>query len=91
MRKDFIMEQTFHIVQIGVGFHPDGYRIDKISSPIGPYTKWEISSGGQWCNPEPVHIEELPLNGWFKVDKFNWNGVERPIDITAPYLLNLNI
>ena len=81
------MEQVYFIEQIDVGFHPDGYRIDKTASPIGPYTKWEIHSDCQWRNPQTVHFEELPLDGWIKTDKFVWDGVEGPVDITGPRLL----
>ena len=85
------MEQTYFIEQIEVGFHPDGYRIDKTASPIGPYTKWEVRSDCQWCNPQAVHIEKLPLNGWIKRDKFVWDDIEGPVDITEPRLLSITI
>ena len=81
------MEQTYFITQIDVGFHPDGYRIDKNDSPIGPYTKWEVHPNGQWCKPQSVRIEDLPLNGWIKTDKFVWDGIKGPVDITVPILL----
>jgi uncharacterized metal-binding protein len=29
-----MMEQTFKAAEINVGFHPDGYRIDKMASAI---------------------------------------------------------
>ena len=30
---------------VSVGFHPDGYRIDKTALPINRYTEWEIQQG----------------------------------------------
>ena len=38
---------------VTVGFHPDGYRIDKTASPMNRYTKWDILQGNRWCNPQP--------------------------------------
>jgi len=67
------MEQTFYAEQISVGFHPDGYRIDKTASPMNLYTKWEILPGNQWHNPEPVCFDTLPKEGWFAKDRFDWN------------------
>ena len=54
-----------------VGFHPDGYRIDKTGSPMNRYTKWKIIDEKQWCNPKPVCFDSLPENGWIKIDKFD--------------------
>ena len=34
------MEQTISSEQVTVGFHPDGYRIDKTALPMNRYTKW---------------------------------------------------
>ena len=66
------MEQTFTAEQISVGFHPDGYRIDKTTSPMNRYTKWRIMSGNRWCDPEPVCFDSLPHEGWVAKDKFDW-------------------
>lgn len=67
------MEQTFHANEITVGFHPDGYRIDKTASPMNRYTKWEVTSGNRWRNPQPVPFDSLPEKGWIGKDKFDWS------------------
>jgi hypothetical protein len=67
------MEQTFKATEINVGFHPDGYRIDKTASPMNLYTKWQISDDGRWHSPVPVDFDALPEDGWFKVEGFDWN------------------
>lgn len=69
------MEQTFNAAEITVGFHPDGYRIDKTASPMNRYTKWQILPGNQWCNPEPVCFDSLPQQGWFPKDRFDWDEI----------------
>jgi len=69
------MEQTFKAAEITVGFHPDGYRIDKTASPMNRYTKWQILPGNQWCNPEPVCFDSLPQQGWFAKDRFDWDEI----------------
>jgi len=66
------MEQTFKATEINVGFHPDGYRIDKTASPINLYTKWEISENGKWQNSKPVDFGVLPEEGWIKAEGFDW-------------------
>jgi len=68
-----MMEQTFKAAEINVGFHPDGYRIDKTASPMNLYTKWQISDDGRWHSPEPVDFDALPEDGWFKAQRFDWN------------------
>ena len=73
------MEQTFSATEINVGFHPDGYRIDKMASPMNRYTKWEISSGNRWYDPVPVCFDSLSRGGWFVKDRFDWeksNNIE---------------
>ena len=67
------MNQTFKATEIEVGFHPEGYRIDKSASPMNRYTKWEILPGDQWRHPQPACFDSLPQNGWFKKDKFDWD------------------
>jgi len=69
------MPQTFNATEIEVGFHPDGYRIDKTARPMNRYTKWEIAVGNRWQNPEPVCFDSLPRQGWFKKDRFDWGTV----------------
>jgi len=67
------MEETFKATQIKVGFHPDGYRIDKTVSPMDWYTKWEILPGNKWRNPISVSFDSLPKKGWFAKDRFDWD------------------
>ena len=67
------MEETFRANEITVGFHFSGYRIDKTASPMNWYTKWEITAGNRWCNPQPVSFDSLPEKGWIKKDKFDWH------------------
>ena len=67
------MNQTFDAVQIDIGFHPDGYRIDRTASAINRYTQWEILKEKEWQNPKPVCFDSMPSHGWIKKDKFNWD------------------
>ena len=67
------MEQTFNPAEIRVGFHPDGYRIDKTTSAMNRYTKWDIVQANHWCNPKPVCFDSLPQKGWIAKDKFDWD------------------
>ena len=67
------MEQALNAEQITVGFHPNGYRIDKAASAMNRYTKWQIVTGNKWCNPEPVCFDSLPQQGWFAKDRFDWD------------------
>ena len=66
-------ETPLRATEIDVGFHPDGYRIDKTASPMNRYTKWEILPGSRWTQPTPVCFHSLPPTGWIKTDKFNWD------------------
>lgn len=66
-------ETCFEAAEIDVGFHPNGYRIDKTASPMNRYTKWEILPGNRWAHPTPVCFHSLPERGWFKKDRFNWD------------------
>ena len=70
-------ETCFEATEIDVGFHPDGYRIDKTASPMDRYTKWEVLPGNRWIRPTPVCFHALPPSGWIKKDKFNWNRGSR--------------
>ncbi len=74
------MEQTFKSSEIKVGFHPDGYRIDKTASPMNLYTKWQISDDGRWHSPKPVDFDALPEDGWFKTKGFDWNRVNTTME-----------
>ena len=67
-----MMDQTFNVTEIEVGYHPDGYRIDKTTSPMNWYTKWEIAQDNNWCNPKAVTFHALPEDGWIQIDKFDW-------------------
>ncbi|HEC03721.1 MAG TPA: hypothetical protein ENI81_09320 [Phycisphaerales bacterium] len=74
------MEQTLNAAEIDVGFHPDGYRIDRTTSAMNRYTKWQIEPGDRWRNPKPVCFDSLPQQGWFAVDKFDWDETENVED-----------
>jgi hypothetical protein len=60
------MDKTFKASEIQIGFHPDGYRIDKTTSPINYYTKWQITPEGQWIKPKPASFHSMPQEGWYK-------------------------
>ena len=67
------MDPMLDATDVIVGFHPDGYRIDKTASPMNRYTKWEILPGNKWHNPEPICFNSLPKEGWFAKDRFDWD------------------
>ena len=67
------MDQTLDAKDVRVGFHPDGYRIDRTASAMNRYTKWQTKPGDRWRNPEPVCFDSLPQLGWIAVDKFDWD------------------
>jgi len=67
------MEKTYKVKEINIGFHPDGFRIDKTTSPINFYTKWQISDDGQWHSCRPVDFDVLPLEGWLECEGFDWD------------------
>ena len=64
------MMNTFKATQIEVGYHPDGYRIDKTASPMDRYTKWIVSAEKKWSNPKAVCFDSMPQEGWLKADQF---------------------
>ncbi|OHB61738.1 MAG: hypothetical protein A2Y76_00160 [Planctomycetes bacterium RBG_13_60_9] len=66
-------EVCFEATEIEIGFHPDGYRIDKTASPMNRYTKWDVLSGSRWVNPRSVCFDSLPSSGWIKKDRFDWD------------------
>jgi hypothetical protein len=70
------MDTMLNAEEVTVGFHPDGYRIDKNASPMNRYTKWQIIEGKGWCNPTPVCFDSLPQKGWIAKDKFDWNETD---------------
>lgn len=67
------MEQTLEAKEVRVGFHPDGYRIDRTASAMNRYTKWQAKPGDRWSNPQPVCFDSLPRQGWLAIDKFDWD------------------
>lgn len=67
------MKSIHNAKEITVGFHPDGYRIDKTVSPMNRYTRWKITQEGIWENPTPVCFDSLPAEGWIKADRFEWH------------------
>jgi hypothetical protein len=68
------MDSILQAKDVTVGFHPDGYRIDKTASPMNRYTKWDILHDNQWCNSKPVCFDSLPQSGWIAVDKYDWDA-----------------
>jgi len=70
------VDQTCDATEIEVGFHPAGYRIDRTASAMNRYTKWEITPGKAWRHPKPVCFHSLPQEGWFKIDRFNWDEID---------------
>ena len=76
------MDQMLDATEVSVGFHPNGYRIDKTASPMNKYTKWDILQGNHWCNPKPVCFDSLPQQGWFAKDRFDW---DKSNNITEDY------
>ncbi len=69
------MDQMLRAREVIVGFHPDGYRIDKTATPMNRYTKWQILSGNQWHNAKPICFDSLPQQGWFAKDRFDWDKI----------------
>ena len=65
------MANTFNAQEIEIGYHSDGYRIDKTASAMDRYTKWDILDGGQWENPTPVCFHSLPDEGWYTCENFD--------------------
>ena len=69
------MDKTLKVTEVEIGLHPEGYRIDKTASPMDRYTKWDILPGDKWQNPRPVCFDSLPLRGWLRKDKFDWDEI----------------
>jgi len=74
------MDPVLNAKDVTVGFHPEGYRIDKTASPMNRYTKWDVLSDNHWCNPKPVCFDSLPQQGWFAKDRFDWDRVNTTIE-----------
>lgn len=66
------MDKELEAKDVVVGYHPEGYRIDKTAAPMNRYTRWEIRSGQTWCHPKAVCFHSLPEKGWIAVDGFDW-------------------
>ena len=58
-------EKTLKARDIQIGFHPEGYRIDKTAAPMDLYTKWQITREGKWINPKPTCFDSMPQKGWY--------------------------
>ncbi len=69
------MDSIVNVKDVKVGFHPDGFRIDKTAAPMNRYTKWDITSGQDWRNPVAVCFDCLPVTGWVVVNKFDWDTI----------------
>jgi len=67
------MADTLEAIDVEVGYHPDGFRIDKTAGPMNLYTKWEITPEGKWVNPKPTCFHSLPEHGWRRADRFDWD------------------
>ena len=70
--------EPFKAVDIDIGYHPDGYRIDKTASAMNRYTQWDICRDGEWRNPRPVCFDSLPESRWVKVGGFDWKPDVEP-------------
>lgn len=68
-----MMDSLLDAKDVVIGFHPDGYRIDKTGSPMNRYTKWDVLPNNRWLNPKPVCFDSLPQSGWMAVDKYDWD------------------
>ena len=66
------MNPTLKANEVTVGFHRDGYRIDKTAAAMDRYTQWQID-GGKWHSPKSVCFHSLPEDGWIAKEKFDWN------------------
>ncbi len=66
--------ETYKAEEVSIGYHPEGYRIDKTTSPMNRYTQWEIKPDGKWVVPKPVCFDSMPVEGWIKVAKFDWSN-----------------
>jgi len=73
-RETLAVTRAFKANEIDVGYHSDGYRIDKTASPMNRYTRWETTSAGEWTNPKPVCFDSLPQEGWLKAEGFDWGS-----------------
>ena len=42
-----VMSDTFESREIEIGYHADGYRIDRTAAPMDRYTAWRITPEGR--------------------------------------------
>ena len=77
------MDQTFEANDVFIGFHPDGYKIDKTAEPAQRYTKWQVSKSNRWSNPQPITFRNMPGHGWFKKDRFDWDRMSISDEVYA--------
>jgi len=70
------MAETFKANEVEIGYHPEGYRIDKKTLPMNRYTKWDKQTNGKWSNMKPVCFDSLPEAGWIMVNGFDWENDE---------------
>ena len=59
-------------IDIEMGYHPNGFRIDKTTTPMNRYTQWMILDDGAWADPRPVCFHALPKEGWVVVTHLDW-------------------
>ena len=71
-----MQKSPFKSEEIHVGYHPDGYRIDKTAPPLYLYTKWIIEKNGGWHSPKAVCFHSLPEDGWSKTEGFDWGAIK---------------
>lgn len=57
-------EKTVKAGEVRIGYHPEGYRIDKTAAPMDYYTKWQITPDGEWTDPRPTCFDSMPPEGW---------------------------
>ena len=72
-----MLKQTFEAREIDIGYHPEGYVIDKTASAMNRYTRWKIAADGKWTDPKPVCFNSMPQESWLKADGFNWGATGR--------------
>ena len=62
--------------EVTIGYHPDGFRIDKTAGPMNRYTRWFVQPDGQWAQPRAVCFHSLPEEGWVRCEGFDWSESE---------------
>jgi len=71
-REETVLSSKLRAEEVVIGYHPEGYRIDKTAAPMNRYTRWMVNSGDNWSAPEPVCFHSLPADGWIACDGFEW-------------------